>query len=132
MKKSMVGVWCRMSGEGLVRTGGGRRGLVEEDWSKWPKLEAQTRQSVSVYAGPGRELENWSRVSDGGDPLHKLNWDLGEMSFGGRGSICCSCHRFRGAEHSYSKTKKMGSSSLCRPLLQATDRVGHYLTRCRR
>ena len=48
-----AGVWCRMSGGGLGRTGGGQRGLVE-----WPKLEAQTRQSVSVYAGPGRELEN--------------------------------------------------------------------------
>ena len=66
MKKSMAGVWCRMSGGGLGRTGRGRRGLVEEDWSKWPKFKAQTRQSVSVYAGSGRELENWSRVSDGG------------------------------------------------------------------
>ena len=31
-----------MSGRGLGKAGGGRRGLVEEDWDKLPKLEART------------------------------------------------------------------------------------------
>ena len=91
-----------MSGGGLGRTGGGQRGLLEEAWSKLPYLESQT---CTEDWRMRRLNTGGSCGSAGGDPLHKLNWDLGEAeaSLGGGGInlfIGAVCHGLRAAGHS--------------------------------
>ena len=93
-------VWCRVSacrtgkdwwrtGEGLGRTGGGRRGLVAEEWSKLPKLEAQTsNEDWRRLEGFVGLLVCWSAGPGGSAPQTKLgSWVGVGVTWGGWGSI---------------------------------------------